>query len=1160
MISDKQVEKAVVLVLAVLTMALCGGLLSQNASAQTVNGAFHGRVTDPTGAVIPGATVTVTNLATGAIRRVPTDKSGFYTITEVPPAHYSMSITKSGFASAVQTNVQLLVNQDLEANFMLRVGKVTQEVKVTAAPSSLQTTTATLGQVVGSRQVVQLPLNGRQFTQMILLTPGAPPHEGGQQTSFVIPIGGGGISPTVDGMRARQNNFTIDGAINNNIYLNSWAVSPPPDAIQEFKVQTHIIDAQVGMSPGANVNVVTKSGSAQIHGDVWEFLRNDKFDAANFFDNVAGVNKPPFRMNQFGFTLGGPVVLPTPWGIWDGRKKKTYVFGYYEGFRSTQGFTLFSNVPPTAELGGSFSDLLTSNQAATDPLGRPVYQGALYNPYSTRQVTAGQVDPVTGLTALTTGLVRDPFPGNVIPLGMLNPQALTYLKAWYPSPNFGPGGNSFPNFATTSRQLITDDNWGFRIDQVLPNNDTLYGAFFYTNPHETQPNALLLGTGQLRNNAHLVTIGYTHLMSPTFLLMVHYGYTYTDSFSGPVPAGLALAEATNQLGFEPVKNGVPLVPQVSLSPRINGTSQFSIPLGPNREHAINLDLQKIRGSTTLSAGVLLYHIHSFDDGWGMTQSFDQFPTSAILGPGVNESSTGDGLASMLLNLPSGLSGFLGQTAANISSFWQGYYVEDKWQASKNLSLTTGLRYDYVAPPTWANDRVSGFSNQCGCFLISQPFGTLIPFSNVRKTYFDPQERGFQPRFGMAYKLASRMVMRGGFAMFDDHGFNLIQETQDLRIPWPWGVDPNIVDLNRGVPNTFFNNPPPAGTFFPSPTTASHPFIFSGANNAGEIPTAEEWNFGIETQFTPTLMLDVTYVGSHGYHDVLNYTDNSVLPNKMGPGLFVGTDRTPYPNFGLFGYDDNIGYSHYHALQVKADKRVSHGLSFLGSYTWSHCLDVGDDVYSGNPNSNPYNLYATNYGNCGFDTRNLLSFSYVYQLPIGRGRRFGDNWNRALDGVLGGWQTSGIFSANSGSPFSVQVGFDNANTGAGGQYPELVGNPLPPGFVQNRFHWANPAAFAVPASFTYGNVGRNTLMGPSQITFDFALMKNFNFTESKYLQFRAEAFNISNRVNFANPGGGASPGYANPGENSSTSVISPNFMQILAAGPARVIQFGLKMVF
>lgn len=1140
-------------------------LSGPSASAQTVNGAFHGTVADTSGAMVPRATVTVTNLATKLVRQASTDAAGFYTITQLPPGHYSVTVSKSGFATLQQADVILLVNQDLEADYTLKVGAVTQQVQVTAAPSALETASSTIGQVIASKQVVDLPLNGRQFTQMILLTPGAVPHEGGQQGSFIIPIGGGGISPNVNGMRGRQNNYTLDGGINNDIYLDSWSISPPPDAIQEFKVQSHITDAQVGMSPGANVNVVTKTGSPQLHGDAWEFLRNDKLDAANFFDNVVGNQKPPFRMNQFGFTLGGPVILPTPKGLYDGRKKNTYFFGYYEGFRSSQGFTQFNSVPTSQELTGDFSDLLTTQQAVDtagnpifDPLGRPVMQGQIYNP-NARQVTAGTVDPSTGLVAQSTGLVRDPFPGNIIPGAMLNPQALAYIHAFYPSPNFGPGGNSFPNLAVASNQVITDDQFGVKLDHTFANNDALFGAFYLTNPHETQPNSLLLGTSTQLNDARQISLGYTHLFTPTFLLTAHYGYTYTNFFSGNTPAGLPLLEATNQIDFEPVKNGVPLVPQVSLSPRLGSTGQFSIPLGPIRSHIFNADFQKISGPHTLSAGLMYYHIHSFDDGWGMTQAFDQFPTSAIIGPGSNQSQTGDGLASMLLNVPSGLSGFLGQTAADTTGLWQGYYVQDKWQVSRKLNLQFGLRYDYVPPLHYANDRTSGFSNQCGCFLISQPFGTLFPFANVRATYFDPQYRGFQPRFGLAYSLASHTVIRGGFGMFDDHSNNLIQETQDLRIPWPWGVDPNLVNLNRGVPDTFFSPPVSAATFFPSPNIASHPFIFTGANNQAKIPTALEWNFGVQHQFTPNFTMDVTYVGAKSYHLQLDRTDNSVLPDAMGPGTFVGTNRTPYPDFGIFGYDDNIGYSNYNGLEVKAERRFSKGFTFLGAYTWSHCLDVNSGPYSESI-QNPYNIFAGNYGNCDFDFTHVFSFSSVYQLPFGRGMHFGNSWGSLANGLLGGWQLSGIVSAQSGSPFSVGVPFDNANTGSGGQRADLVGNPLPPGFVQNRFHWDDPAAFAVSAPYTYGNSGKDILRGPAHNNFDFSLMKDFKFTESKYLEFRADAFNIFNAVNFANPGGNTNPGYANVSGSATTNIQTPTFLQILGAGPARELQFSLKFVW
>jgi hypothetical protein len=563
--------------------------------AQTVNGAFHGTVTDATGAAIPDASVKVTNLATGLVRVAAANSSGFYVITELPPGQYSVTVSKPSFATVAQEHVELLANQDLEVDYTLKVGDVTERVEVSAAPPALETANATLGQVIGSKQVVDLPLNGRQFTQLVLLTPGAAPKESGQQNGFVIPIGGGGISPSVNGQRGQQNNFTLDGVLNNNIYTNTWAISPPPDAIQEFNVQSQITDPKFSISSGANVNVVTKQGSNELHGSVWEFLRNDKFDAANFFDNFAQVKKPAFRQNQYGVNVGGPVVLPTPLGLYDGRKAKTYFFGYWEGFRSTQGFTLFNSVPTAAELGGNFSDLLTGQQAVdpttnkpiVDPLGRPVMVGQTYNPNSTRMVTAGQPDPTTGLVAQSSGFVRDPFPGNIIPASLLNAQALAYLKAFYPLPNFGAGGNSLPNLAITSPQTISNDQFGVRMDHTFSNNDTLSGNFYYTQPNETFSNSLLTGANTSKNHARVIALGYSHVFSPTFLMSLHYGYNYTVFGTTNVPGGTALLAATNTAAFIPVRDGIPIVPQITLSPRLGGTSQFAIPLGPIRSHQIN---------------------------------------------------------------------------------------------------------------------------------------------------------------------------------------------------------------------------------------------------------------------------------------------------------------------------------------------------------------------------------------------------------------------------------------------------------------------------------------------------------------------------------------------------------------------------------------------
>jgi hypothetical protein len=1165
-----------------LLIALLGMLPQAPAVAQTTSGGFHGTVTDSTGAVLPGATVQVKNLATNVVRQATTNSVGFYTITQLSPGHYSMNVTKAGFTTAQHADVELLVNQDAEANYTLGVGQVTQRVEVTAAPPALQTSNATIGQVIGSRQVVDLPLNGRQFTQLVLLTPGAAPKETGQQSAFTIPIGGGGISASVNGNRGQQNNFTLDGVLNNAIFTNVWAISPPPDAIQEFNVQSQITDAQFSISSGANVNVVTKSGSNDFHGAVWEFLRNDKLDAANFFDNYFNNKKPAFRQNQYGITAGGPLYIPHLYG---GRAKKTYVSGYWEGFRSTEGFTETNAVPSQAELGGNFSALLTGKQATDattkqpifDALGRKVMVGQLYNPYDTVVAPNGE-------------LVRNPFQGNIIPSQMLNPQALTYLKAFYPLPNLNVPANTFPNLAVPSSQVITSDQFGVRGDHTFENNDTLFGSVYYTQPHEKFPTSLLTGATVDQNLARVVAVGYTHLFGPTLLASFHYGYNYTNFASTNTPGGDALLNATNQAGFTPVRDGIPIVPQISLSPRLGGTGQFAIPLGPIRSHQFSADIQKIHGSHTTSAGAMLFHIHSFDDGWGSAIGFDQFPTSATYGTNLNSSDTGDGLASMLLNLPSNLFGFVGYTAADDKTNWQGYYIQDKWQASKKLSLQIGIRYDYVPPAHYKNDQVSGWNPECpitkppttqaginaiinACFLIPIPFPTppgnpSWPFPNVRKTYFDPKYNGWQPRFGFAYSANPKTVVRGAFTIFTDHNNTLVQESQDPRIAWPFGAGVSFGGLNRGAVNcqnpslalsqACFSNLPPAADFLP-PNNYT-PALAFGATPRLKIPYAMEYNLSVDREITSGLTATVSYVGSGSRHLFIQPMYNAPLPNKMGPGPVA--PRTPFPFFGQFPWDTNSGVGSYNSLQAKLQKRFSQGLTFLASYTWSKCLSIQDEGQSGSI-QNPYN-WSADKGPCDFNIPHVFVFSYAYELPVGRGKAFGSSMSGVGNAVLGGWQISGITTAESGLPFTATANASdvaNINPSSETERANFTGQPLlPSGFKQTVETWYNPDAFVTPPPFTFGTVGRNTLRGPKLINWDFGLFKTFRITESKSVQFRSEFFNILNHANLGPPGGGASGGFSTLGGESRTAVNGTNFMHIFDAAAAREIQFSLKVIW
>lgn len=1174
---------------AFVVLSLCF-TFSSLASAQNVmiNGAFHGTVTDTSGAVIPGAHVTIANLSSGLRRVATTDSRGFYTVTQLPPGQYSVNVSSQGFSTVVQSPVSLLMNQDLEADYTLKVGSISQKISVTGAPPMLKTGSASLGTIIGSKQAVDLPLNGRQFTQLILLSPGAAPKESGQQTGFVS-LGGTQISPSTNGQQGIQDSFTVDGILTSHQFDPISQINPPPDAIQEFNVQSHMADAKYTISSGANVSVVTKSGGGQFHGDAWEFLRNSSLDANNFFNNFSSEPKPSFRQNQFGGTFGGPVILPG----YNGRTKHTYFFGYYEGFRSTEGFPELSSVPTSAEENGDFADLLTGTQAAGsngqplfDDLGRPIMNGAVYNPYSGREVTAGEADPVTGLIATSSGIVRDPFPGNMVPPNMLNAQALAYLHAFYPAPNFGSGGNSFPNLTLTSNQIITADQYSVGIDHTFANDDVLNGKFYYTQPLETSPNPLPpLGTGEDKTYDRMLSLAYTHLFSSTLVASFHFGYNWSDSGGFATPVTPSLLAATGQGPLMDQKGGLLYVPQITISPRFSGTNQFAFPFGPARIHEVTADLQKVHGSNTFGAGLLFIHIHEFDDGWGTSVGFDQFPSSGITGASNNVSSTGDGLASMLLNLPSNLDAFFGLTAADFTSNWFGAYVQDKWQASRKLTLQIGLRWDFLSPPHYLNNQFTMWNPNCAmgqpdtttaeinhieesCLLMPVPY-VIVPTAtnptplgwsvpNARSTLFDPKWNGWQPRFGFAYAVRPRTVIRGAFAIFDDHNY-FVNETQDSRAGWPFGGQYNPGGLNRGLitsSSETWSDPPSWDSFLPP--ISNTVTIGRGTDPTGKIPYAMEYNFGVQEGITRNMVLTVNYVGSQDRDLWGDVGYNQPLPDKMGPNALPDGEPFPFLN-SVFQTNYNIFPANYNALQVKVEQRFSQGLTFLASYTYSKCMDI----YSGDYNTWPQNTYnlRDDYGLCDYDFPQLFSFSSSYQLPFGQGMHFASGVGRGLNALIGGWNLGGILSADSGSPFSVYLNFDNANAGETNRANRVAGcQLLPSGFQQDVQHWYNPACFVVPPAYTFGNAARDSLRGPDYFNIDFSLFKNFKLTESKALQFRASAFNLLNRPNFAPPGGTANGAYSGGGGSVGTDAATPTFMQILSAAPARQIQFALKFLF
>jgi len=1080
---------------------------------QTVEGSISGTVVDQSGSVIASSEVGVVNQSTHLRRTAATSGIGTFTVPMLPPGVYTVSVSKEGFGRAIRKDVQVLVSQSATLDFTLVPAAVQQSVEITAVPPALDTTSGTVGQVIQGPEIVDMPLNGRNFTQLVLLTPGAAPVQGSQQGPRIVQEGAGAISPSVAGQRGQQNNFTMDGVINNSIYLNTWAISPPPDAIAEFNVQSHIEDAQATISSGANVNVMTRSGTDSLHGAFWEFFRNDKLDARNFFDGA----KPPYRQNQYGTTISGPVMLPR----FNGRKRDTWFFAYWEGFRSRKTSSYFASVPTAEERSGDFSAFL-GPQIGTDTLGRPVYQGAIYDLASTRP------DP-----SKPGSFQKDAFLNNMIPTSRLSGTAMQMLAKYYPLPNLPVGGAVFPNLLFTAPTSVNDDKMGIRIDHRFMNNDALFGRFNYTDPEQVTPAGLPTINRTISNGTRGVAIGYTHLMGPATLLSIHYGYTYTKVLDLMDPAGQSFISATHLDRYLPPANGFALAPSLSVSQDFTGVTQTAIPLGPSSNHTWNADISTVRGTHSLSAGFMYYHVHHFDDNRNASVTFARNATS--LDGFTNQ--TGLGAASFLIGAPDGLSGWLGVTSADFSVNWYGGYLQDRWQITNKLSLSYGLRYDFVAPAHWKDNKLSAVDPDTGALLIPVAVPPLFPTPNVRQTFWDPKYNGWQPRFGVAYRATGKTVVRSGFAVFDDHNNTMIQETQAIRIAWPWGYLGNALGLNRGAPSSItYDNLPTQESFYnPLQPTSAY-----ASNPRQKIPYAIEYNFGIQQQITPSLSAEVNYVGSVARHLELAIGWNTAVYPAAGA---IGP-RTPFPQYPVnMGLVANNGNSAYNGLLTKIEKRMSHGLTFLGSYTWSKSLDINSEGGAGNQVADYYNLRSS-WGPSDFDLRQMFILSGSYQLPVGSQRPFLASAGKFTNAVLGGWSIGGIQSVTTGQPFSVSAGGDVANVGGGAQRAQLIGDPFS-GFTQSRLEWFNTAAFKTPTVYTFGNSGKNMMRGPRQTNLDFVAYKDFAFSESKKLQFRAEFFNAPNHTRFGIP---------------NASVQSSAFGLITSAGSPRDIQFALKFVY
>ncbi len=1111
---------------AVLAMFLAIWFFAPELRGQTVAGQINGTVTDPAGNVVAGANVLLRNLDTGTERTTVSASSGVYFLSSVQPGRYSLTVSAAGFESYVIPELTLAVSQARTVDAKLAVGAVTQTVKVQAGGLALNTTEATIGTVVGHRDVVSLPLNGRNFTSLIQLTPGVAPVQTGQQNAFIIT---GGISPAVNGMRAQMNNFTLDGVENNQRFSNTYSVSPPPDAIEEFKVASHETGADVSLAAGANVNLVTRSGTNAFHGSVWEFLRNNALDAGEYFDKFAGTSALPYRQNQFGYFVGGPVFIPH---IVSRAKSRTYFANYYEGFRYNKTDVTFATVPDAAERSGNFSDLL-GPVVGTDCLGRPVKAGEIFDPTTT-----------VAVPGCAAGFARNPFPNNTIP--SIHPVAAAYLKYYYPEPNRA----GTPNFSASQKTTQDANQWGIRLDHSITESQQIYGRVSFYNWIKTSPGVLPANDTQQQNHGANVAIHYTKVFSPTFLMDLLAGYNrsgiplYNPGIGGSEGAAFDQAVGPNFYNKFTVGGNVPAGQGLGGS-QFSSTGFVSYELAnPDYTYQYNGDFKKVSGRHEMSFGFrYVRYRHIASPQGAARQAYVPDTTDA---PGV--AGTGEALASFMLGYPTSTLKAIIPYFNDWGNIYNGYFG-DTWKMTPNFTINLGLQYVYASPPLVQHNQISLFDwdiaqtrpnatdfTYAYLWCATNPI-TGAPPNCPRPSIVNPDRKDFAPRFGVAYSASPKTVLRSGIGVFYDFNSNI--EQNSIRVStgvYPFGTSQSVTGQNLTTLGTLsLNNP------YPVPP-GSAPIPGQSISRFNRNPYAVEYNAGFEQMLPYQFKLSTDYVGSLGRRLIVSAYENIAV---LGPGTI--DSRRPLHNAGVFPWRRNFGKSSYNALQVKLEREFQSGLTFLNSYTYSRSLDIVSDANAVlGPPSYTYDPNLS-YGPSDFDVTHINTTSFIYALPFGRGQRFGSNVNRAADYLIGGWQAGAIITLRSGLWSSVINGVDIANIGdvSGTQTANRISNPFPSG-TRTRARWFDPAAYAFPAPGTLGNSGRNSLKGPEYKDVDFSLMKNFPIYSSLHLQFRAEFFNLFNHTNFGNP--------------DTTLTSGANFGQILSAYPSREIQGALKLIW
>lgn len=1138
-------RRRLVLLVVTVIVGMFGYLTPLSLSGQVAAANISGTVFDQAGAAIRGAKVTLTNVATGVKRTTEANDVGQYALSDILPGTYTLEASKAGFASSVMRPFTLSVSQSTVLDIRLSVGSATQTVNVTATGAELQTSSSELGTVINATQTESLPLDGRNFTQLLNLTAGASPANTSQQTGgFVTGQTFGAFSiPAVNGQTNRSNFFLLDGMDDQQSVASMYTIQPILDDIQEFKVVSHADQAEYGGVLGGIVDVATKSGTNQFHGNLWEYLRNSDFDAKDPF-TPASTPITPLHQNQFGANAGGPVLLPHYSG-----RNRTFFFGSYEGIRiNSAALTLF-NVPTTAELGGTI----------------PGQQ--IYNPYSTasngsRQPFmcdgAGNPEPLMSNNTQAPGT-----PCNVLPPGLIDANMVKLATAMFPAPTNT--GNPNFNGIDTSPSVEPNNEYSLRIDEQLTPKDAFWWRFTHTNAPTTQSGGFPGLVNSTTYFAYQEVAGWRHSFGQTSILDVSFG---RDKGTDTHPVLLTKVNGQTLAGLFNAQFacGYSNSPHSCLVPNIDFDQGNFVTGGENNSYDQMQNIyewrgnfSKIFGRHTISAGAdFNYDGLNGGSGWIDTNanSYLDFDESNTADNGIG----GSALASYLLGIPlqAGRRNVLETLHHNKEL---GFYGQESWRVSDKLNVNAGLRYDFTRFPDYGlasdqSDIMGDLDLRNGTYVLENPApacsstqlapcipgGTLPANVTVSKTgsLIHSNYDNIEPRLGFAYRLTNSFVIRASGGRFFDNWAGITQGAQNMEGTWPSTGQLLSNDLNPGIPNTFAENPfsTPGSATLPSPT----PFNQTGfyIDPLLKNPESWQWNLGVEKQLGTKEVLNANYVGSSGTRmDVGGFKNTAVTPGPGDPSL-----RYPYPYISPTFYDQSSGHSQYEGFQFSLERK-STSFTYLVSYTWSKAEDVGCDGWFGIEGCNVQNNYDLKASKsvAGYDLPQMLSVSWTYMLPFGQGQKF-DTSSRAINYAIGGWRLNGITSLTSGLPYTVTVSSDVANIGnTGYERPNLVGNPNLSN--PNINEWFNTSAFAVPAQYTYGDVGRNSLRADWYKDVDFSVLRDFPVFEAQRFEFRAEGFNVTNTPTWGTPNSSMGSGFGVVSATRST---------------ARELQFALKYIF